>query len=469
MSNPKHKYRLIMATNSIVQQNLLGLCRLSRKFPLISSSKLENVVRQSHQKCLFNTSSRFISCQQKAETVQNQQQVAVFGSNIDWTHKLKLIEPSQIKPVAKYRILNDDGNLEDEPHPDLDDAKLVQLYKDMVKLNVLDNIMFECQRQGRISFYMTSFGEEAVQLGSAGALEPQDLIFAQYREAGLLVHRNMSLYNMIAQAFGNRDDLGKGRQMPIHYGNKSVNYVTISSPLATQIPQAVGAAYSFKQRGQNNCLTICFFGEGAASEGDAHAGMNFAATLDCPVVFFCRNNGYAISTPAHEQYRSDGIVSRALGYGIAAYRVDGNDLLAVHKVTRKARELALAETRPVLIEAMTYRVGHHSTSDDSLAYRSLDEIKTWQSNLLDPIARFRRHLEVRKLWNQQLDSEEREKWRREVLDGLAKAEKTPKRPISSMFDDVYDEPTLNLVRQRQHLTAHLATYGQHYPLNEYDN
>ena len=113
---------------------------------------------------------------------------------------------------------------------------------------------------------------------------------------------------------------------------------------------------------------------GAASEGDAHAAMNFAATLDCPIIFFCRNNGYAISTPTSQQYRGDGIASRGPGYGMPTIRVDGNDILAIYNATRAARQLCLEQQRPVLIEAMTYRVGHHSTSDDSSAYRSVDEV-----------------------------------------------------------------------------------------------
>lgn len=155
----------------------------------------------------------------------------------------------------------------------------------MLTLNVMDQILYESQRQGRISFYMTNFGEEACQIGSAGALEPEDLIFAQYREAGVLLYRGYDLDMFMNQCYGNELDEGKGRQMPVHYGSKKLNFVTISSPLGTQLPQAVGAAYQFKISKQNRCV-ITYFGEGAASEGDAHAAFNFAATLDCPVIFF---------------------------------------------------------------------------------------------------------------------------------------------------------------------------------------
>lgn len=149
----------------------------------------------------------------------------------------------------------------------------------------MDGILYESQRQGRISFYMTNLGEEACQIGSAAALEPNDLIFAQYREAGVLLWRGYKLDQFMNQCYGNEEDKGKGKQMPVHYGSKELNFVTISSPLSTQMPQAVGAAYALKKSKPGNCV-ITYFGDGAASEGDAHAAFNFATTLNCPVVFF---------------------------------------------------------------------------------------------------------------------------------------------------------------------------------------
>lgn len=141
---------------------------------------------------------------------------------------------------------------------------------------------------GRISFYMTNYGEEASHIGSAAALNNEDVVFAQYREAGVLLWRGFTLQQFVDQCYGNNDDVGKGKQMPIHYGSKELNFITISSPLATQMPQAVGSAYALKGK---NRITVCYFGDGAASEGDAHAAFNFAATLECPIIFFCRNNG----------------------------------------------------------------------------------------------------------------------------------------------------------------------------------
>jgi 2-oxoisovalerate dehydrogenase E1 component alpha subunit len=256
----------------------------------------------------------------------------------------------------------------------------------------MDNIFYDAQRQGRISFYMTSYGEEAISFGSASALRMGDMVFAQYREPGVLMWRGFSLQNFADQCFSNVDGHGKGRQMPVHYGSKSLNHQTISSPLATQLPQAAGAAYAFKLAKEDR-ISVCYFGEGAASEGDFHAALNFASTKDCPILFFVRNNGFAISTPTSEQFRGDGIASRGSGYGIPVMRVDGNDFLAVHEATRRARAFILEENRPVLIEAMSYRQGHHSTSDDSTQYRPVAEIKHWKETC-DPIERTKRYLLV---------------------------------------------------------------------------
>lgn len=390
------------------------------------------------------------------------------------TGEIRFLDTNTDPCVPAYRVLDERGRLVSDLDESLDSEKQLRLYENMVRLNTMDKILFDSQRQGRISFYMTSFGEEAAQLGSAAGLEPQDWVFAQYREAGVLLQRGMSIKLMLAQCFGNRHDFGtKGRQMPIHYGKRSLNYVTISSPLATQMPQAAGAAYAFKIA-KDGRIAVCYFGEGAASEGDAHAALNFAATLDCPVVFICRNNGYAISTPASEQFKTDGLVRRASGYGIKSIRVDGNDLFAMFSATKAARDLSARESRPVFIEAMTYRMGHHSTSDDSSAYRKADEVKAWESQA-NPIERVKAYLHSTGAWNESLELKLREQTRAEVLEALQWAGQEKKLPISSMFEDVLEEVsgqpdklTGNLARQRDQLKSHLDRFGQHYPMNEHE-
>jgi 2-oxoisovalerate dehydrogenase E1 component alpha subunit len=309
---------------------------------------------------------------------------------------------------------------------------------------------------------MQAAGEEGAVVGSAAALEPQDTIFAQYRESGALLWRGFTVQQAADQCFSNSMDLGKGRQMPVHYGTKELNFQTVSSPLTTQLPQAAGAAYAMKLTPGNNAIALCYFGEGAASEGDFHAALNFAATTESPVVFFCRNNGYAISTPVKDQYRGDGIISRAAGYGMKAIRVDGNDIFAVHMATKEARRIALEESRPVFVEVMSYRRGHHSTSDDSTRYRSISEINSWGD--MCPLRRLRSWMEAdeRKWWNDGLEAEIRDSERVAVLSALETAERRGPPEISELFHDVYAEMPPHLMKQEAELHEHMAKYPEYY-------
>jgi 2-oxoisovalerate dehydrogenase E1 component alpha subunit len=320
----------------------------------------------------------------------------------------------------------------------------------------MDTILQNAQRQGRISFYMTCTGEEAIHMGAGSALDNQDPIFAQYREQGLLMWRGFTLEQFTNQCFSNDLDLGKGRQMPIHYGSRALNYHTVSSPLGTQLPQAVGAAYRLKLMKKPN-VAICFFGDGCASTTDFHAALNFAATLSTPVIFFCRNNGYAISTPVSDQYAGDGIVSRATGYGMAAIRVDGNDIFAVHAAVREAKKYALHHNAPVLIEGMTYRLGHHSTSDDSTRYRSEDEVDSFAEKM-DPLNRLQFFMKRHNLLTDEELASMKEEERIAVLDAIKKAEKRPQPSMESMFEDVYKEMPAHLAKQMHELKEHLVKY-----------
>ncbi|TQS31552.1 hypothetical protein Golomagni_08161, partial [Golovinomyces magnicellulatus] len=217
-----------------------------------------------------------------------------------FTSQLKFESPESYNALPTYRVVDQHGTIVDSSfEPDLSEEAIVKLYKDMLFVSVMDLIMFDAQRQGRISFYMVSAGEEAVSVGSSSVLDPEDVIFCQYREQGVFKERGYTTKEFMSQLFANKNDSGKGRNMPIHYGSKRLNVHTISSPLATQLPQASGAAYALKlqrQQDPNSKPRVCvtYFGEGAASEGDFHAAMNIAATRGCPAIFICRNNGYAI-------------------------------------------------------------------------------------------------------------------------------------------------------------------------------
>ncbi|GJC96630.1 dehydrogenase E1 component [Colletotrichum higginsianum] len=399
-----------------------------------------------------------------------------------FTSTLKFETPGDYPAVPTYRVVDQDGAIVDDAFvPDLGEEGIVKLYKDMVFISVMDLIMFDAQRQGRLSFYMVSAGEEALSVGSASVLTPEDVIFCQYREQGVFKQRGFTSGDFMNQLFANSKDPGKGRNMPVHYGSKELNISLANvGALAHHIltfGDAAAASFGSGLRSEDAAdagpvhpprVVAAYFGEGAASEGDFHAALNIAATRSCPVIFICRNNGYAISTPTLEQYRGDGIASRGLGYGIDTIRVDGNDIWAVREATKRARGMALENGgRPILIEAMTYRVSHHSTSDDSFAYRARVEVEDWKRRD-NPITRLRKYMEARGMWDEGKEKECRESTRREVLKAFKEAEMEKKPPIRGMFEDVYEELTPDLKQQMAQLREHLDKYPEEYEVSEFE-
>ncbi|PYH97271.1 branched chain alpha-keto acid dehydrogenase complex, alpha subunit [Aspergillus ellipticus CBS 707.79] len=394
--------------------------------------------------------------------------------NSKFTTEMTFTNPSNAPNIPTYRVMDSDGVLVDKSRKPMNvpNEEILSWYKNMLTVSVMDVVMFEAQRQGRLSFYMVSAGEEGISVGSAAALTPDDVVFAQYRETGVFQQRGFALKDFMSQLFANRHDNGRGRNMPVHYGCNYPRTHTISSTLATQIPQSSGAAYALKLQALQNPdtpprIVACYFGEGAASEGDFHAGLNIAATRSCPIVFICRNNGYAISTPTLEQYRGDGIASRGLGYGIDTIRVDGNDIFAVYEAMRKARSIALQDGgKPVLIEAMSYRVSHHSTSDDSFAYRARVEVEDWKRRD-NPIIRLRKWLENEGLWNEDLERDTRDQLRKAVLKEFGEAERKKKPAIREAFEGVYEEVTEEAEAQMKELKRIIETYPEEYDLRQF--
>lgn len=369
------------------------------------------------------------------------------------------IDGSALK-IPTLRVLAADGSLiKGAQAPNIKRELAQKIYSDMVYTRTLDERMVGAQRQGRLSFYITCTGEEASVAGTAAAFSPDDMIMGQYREQAALRCRGFTTEQFMNQLFSNASDLGKGRQMPSHYGSRKLNFMTIRSPLATQIPQAAGYAYGQKLAGNNAC-TLCYFGEGAASEGDFHAGLNMAAVLKSPVVFVARNNGYAISTPSTEQYAGDGIAPRGVGYGIKTIRVDGNDILAVYAAAVEGRSIAIKEQCPVLIETMSYRLGAHSTSDDPSGYRSAEEEEEWRQK--DPISRMKNWLIKQDWWDESRDEELQKNFRKEILQELKLAEKRPKPPLADIINDVYKTPPEHLLEQLKSLESHVAKYPDNY-------
>ncbi|KAK7410650.1 hypothetical protein VNO78_01602 [Psophocarpus tetragonolobus] len=397
------------------------------------------------------------------DTEEDHHQVIDFpGGKVGFTSEMRFISESAQKRVPCYCVLDDNGELvKHSNYVQVGKEMGVKMYSDMVTLQTMDSIFYEVQRQGRISFYVTQMGEEAVNIASAAALSPDDVVLPQYREPGVLLWRGFTLQQFVHQCLGNTHDLGKGRQMPIHYGSNQHNYFTVSSPIATQLPQAVGAAYSLKMDGKTACA-VTYCGDGGTSEGDFHAAMNFAAVMEAPVIFIIRNNGWAISTPVEEQFRSDGIVVKGKAYGIWGIRVDGNDALAVYSAVHTAREVAIREKRPVLIEALTYRVGHHSTSDDSTKYRAIDEIEYWKM-ARNPVNRLRRWVEKNGWWSDKQELELRSSIRKQLMHAIQVAETAQKPPLVDLFNDVYDQMPSNLQEQEKLLRKTIEQHPKDYP------
>lgn len=363
-------------------------------------------------------------------------------------------------PIKVFRVMGEDGKLVPGAKMPFSLDEAVGMYRTMVRISVVDQILNSLQRQGRISFYMTGTGEEAAQVGSIAALDFSDVVWPQYRELGAFMHRGFSIQQAVDQCMSRGNDPGKGRQMPVHYCAAEFNMQAVTSPLATQIPQAVGAGYAFRMGGEARC-GVAYFGDGAASEGDFAVALNFAATLRAQTIFLCRNNGWAISTPAKEQYAGDGIAVRGIAYGMPCIRVDGNDLAAVFQATRQARELCI-RGEPVVIEMMTYRRGHHSTSDDATRYRGGTEVKSMARDGLEPVSRARMLLESQGQWTEAQEEALRSETRDEVMGALKSAEAKRFAPVADMFTDVWAKETPQLQRQREELFQHIERHSEEY-------
>jgi pyruvate dehydrogenase E1 component alpha subunit/2-oxoisovalerate dehydrogenase E1 component alpha subunit len=313
-----------------------------------------------------------------------------------------------------------------------------------VQVREFDRRMLVLQRQGRIGFYGPILGQEAATVGSAAAMQPQDWVFPALREGAVAMMRGLPLTEAIAQLIGNARDRCKGRQMPCHYTHREGRFVSMSSVIGTQISHAVGAAMASRIRG-DDVVVLGYMGDGATSANDFHAGMNFAGVTKAPVVLFCQNNQWAISVPVSRQHASETIAIKSKAYGIPSVRVDGNDVLAVHQVTRAAAERARAGEGPTFIEALTYRRLGHSSSDDPSRYRDEAEVAAWEKR--DPVARMRRFLEQRGTWDDAAEQELQDRIAREVNDAIREAEDADRPPLESLITDVYADVPAALRRQ----------------------
>ncbi len=334
-----------------------------------------------------------------------------------------------------------------------------ELYRHLVTTRQLDERFVLLQRQGRIGFHVGSLGEEAAILGSAWAMRPKDWLFPCYREFGAALMRGLTLQKLCDNMFGNANDTVKGRQMPCHYTCRAVGWASISSPVGTQITHAVGAAWAAKIR-HEDVAALVYFGDGATSSSDFHSALNFAGVFKLPVVFLCRNNGWAISVPVERQTATRTFAEKAVAYGIEGVRVDGNDLFAVVSATRRAIERGVRGEGPTLIEAITYRMGGHSTSDDPNRYRETEAGRclgrtrsessacaaTWCNTAPGTTPKNRRS-KARSSSAFAMRSRSRKRRRRPSLE--------------SMFDDVYAKVPWHLAEQRAELVGGPRAPGTH--------
>jgi 2-oxoisovalerate dehydrogenase E1 component alpha subunit len=353
------------------------------------------------------------------------------------------------------RVLDDDHQAKGNWNPDIDPAKLQIALRYMLLNRVLDERMWQIQRQGRISFYMQALGEEAVSIAQGMALRPGDMCFPSYRNQGLFLYRGTKLVDMMCQCLSNTKDMCKGRQLPILYHDRRANIFSISGNLGTQYPHAVGWAMASAIKGEDH-IAASWVGDGSTAEADFHHALTFAAVYQAPVILNVVNNQWAISTFqgfAGGERRS--FAARGLGLGIPGIRVDGNDLLAIYAVTLWAADRARRGGGPTIIELVTYRAGAHSTSDDPTKYRPKDEYDAFP--LGDPVDRLKNHLISEGHWTEAKHEKLTEELKSEVLAAWKEAQKHgtmtegPFLDPADMFDDVFARTPAHLEAQRQQM------------------
>ncbi len=359
--------------------------------------------------------------------------------------------PSDDPSLGLLQILRPDGTADAARLPALSVAELQRMYRGMLLIRVMDERLMGMQRQGRIGFYGEAKGQEAGVIGMAHALSDGDWLVPALREAGAGIYRGLPLRHYIAQIFGNANDVTQGRQMPCHPGLRAHHYVTMSSCVANQLPGAMGMAWGCKLAHDKAVVVGCM-GDGATSEPDFHYAAHFAGQYALPLVIFCQNNQWAISTPSTVQTAAPTLACKALAYGIAGVRVDGNDVFAVYTAVKQAVERARRGEGATMIESLTYRVSAHTSSDDPSRYRDESVTLVWRTER-DPIARFRTWLIAEGHHSEAADEALRAELDAEVRAAVAAEEKVGNPPIRSIFTDVYAELPPHLQEQAAELEA----------------
>lgn len=338
-----------------------------------------------------------------------------------------------------FRLLDEQGRLDRDGAKDLDlkDKELLELFRLMLLVRRADLESTALQRQGELAVYPPLIGQEAAQVGSAFALEPRDFVFPSYRELGVALTRGVDLVDYL--------HFYRGTWHGGTYDPIESRFGMVAVPIASQLPHAVGYAHGAKLK-HDPIVVVAYFGDGATSQGDFHESCNFASVYRSPVIFFCQNNHWAISVPVAKQTAAP-IYKKAEAYGFPGVRVDGNDVLACYLVTKQAAERARTEGTPTLIEAVTYRLGPHSTADDASRYQPREEIEKWRAR--DPLERYRSFLVSEGLLTDEVKSgfdADANKLAAYIRKGIVGA---PPPPSGDLFRWVFADRSPHLERQEQ--------------------
>lgn len=352
-----------------------------------------------------------------------------------------------------HRVMDENGEPNgDLPDPGLPREEVRRLYETMSLLSAIEERGWKLQRSGRIAFWIPMRGQEGYQVGAVHAMQDDDWIFRGHREMAAWILRGESLEKLFAQFFGARDEPLRGRRLPCLIGNRSINLISPATPVGSFLPHAMGAAWGMKLKGSKRRV-LCFFGDGGTSRGEFHSAMNFAGIHRPPAIFICANNSWAVTTPLDCQTATDDFASKGHAYKVRNLRIDGNDPLAAYAVTKEAHRNA-DDWGTTLIEAVTYRLGFHTSSDNPDLYRKKAEDEAWAK--WDPITRTRLYMENKGWWCDDDESAMQERFVADIQSAVEAAEAKAVPGPEDQFEALYAETDWILEAQRERLLADLA-------------
>lgn len=346
--------------------------------------------------------------------------------------------------LEQFQVLDSEGNIVNPKYePKIDDKTLLHMYKTMSLARVADIKALQYQRQGRMLTYAPVQGQEAAQVGAMATLQPQDWLSPAFREFAAMLYRGVTLEQLYLYWYGN--------EMGSKFAD-DVNVLPVNIPIGSQIGHASGLAYASKVLKKNQ-VAVTYIGDGGTSHGEFYEAMNFAAVFDAPMITIIQNNQYAISTPRAKATKAQTLAQKAVAFGIPGIQVDGNDVLAMYAVTKEAADRAREGHGPTLIEAYTYRLGPHTTSDDPTIYRKDEEVEQWRKK--DPLKRFRIYLTNKKLWSDQQEEALQKELEDYVTETFKKVENSDNPTIDDVFDYTFVNNPTDLIEQKENYMKYL--------------